>query len=558
MNSPNHFRMFDENAEYRSPPDLATLGRVPAVPIADIEANLTLEKDQQATVVAATVICAEGAPWSATVTAVAGGRRAGFLTELAVVPGDVMTLRVSADGVDHAFAGVVSEVVATPSYEGMQLEVQIVPAVKTLDGSPRWRRFLGRSVGDIVEELLAPVRSRFGSGWRSRDVDVEQLVPDTLQAGETDFQFLIRLLAERALRLAFPTGDDDSSRTAGIVVVSKGDFSECSQSVETPIIAMMQRKILCSKDSTHYGRDQNDEQGVAVKLHASAHALDAVPGARFEAEEQHWRVVRTRMNYSASAGGGGNGWVRLEAVPQDAPSVAPAPARPTVPTVFRAIVVGPTAGAPSVDSRGRVRVRFAWEEGEDFEGSETWLPLTQACAGSGWGLGGYPLVGDHVLVAFAAGDPDEPFVAARVHDPNQPLPEPPAGLGLDSVQRGELSGLLTKPLGPGGGDGHAILFSDRQGESRLAVYAAGEFFEKVDGRRESKVAGDDVASVAGAITRHSEESMELAAGRAAISMSADGRVQINADQLELTASSGAVVRLDETGVTINGTLVRIN
>ena len=97
--------------------------------------------------------------------------------------------------------------------------------------------------------------------------------------------------------------------------------------------------------------------------------------------------------------------------------------KPIVHGLQCATVVGPSGQEIHTDEFGRVRVQFPWDrEGKKDEGSSCWLRVNQGWGGMGYGMIVLPRIGQEVLVGFAEGDPDLPFVMGRVYNAVQQVP----------------------------------------------------------------------------------------------------------------------------------------
>ncbi len=111
---------------------------------------------------------------------------------------------------------------------------------------------------------------------------------------------------------------------------------------------------------------------------------------------------------------------------EDGYAPPPITARPRIPGVQSAVVVGPKGEEIYTDEYGRVRVQFQWDrEGKgvsDGEASSTWMRVAQAWAGKRWGMMNIPRIGHEVLVRYYDGNPDHPVVGGRVHNKIQPVP----------------------------------------------------------------------------------------------------------------------------------------
>jgi type VI secretion system secreted protein VgrG len=160
------------------------------------------------------------------------------------------------------------------------------------------------------------------------------------------------------------------------------------------------------------------------------------------------------------------------------------PARKTPKTVVHglqsAIVTGPEGREVFTDEHGRVRVQFPWhwEDGRDGQGS-CWIRVSQAWAGAGFGLWTVPRVGQEVLVAFLAGDPEEPVIVGRAGNAHNPPPYALPANDTKSVWRSRST--------PGGDGFNEISFEDKKGEERL--------YERAEKDKESLIKNDERIAV---------------------------------------------------------------
>jgi type VI secretion system secreted protein VgrG len=252
------------------------------------------------------------------------------------------------------------------------------------------------------------------------------------------------------------------------------------------------------------------------------------------------------------------------------------------------VVVGPPGEEIHTDEHGRVRVRFPWDrlDGHD-EQSSCWLRVSQVWAGAGHGMMALPRVGQEVLVAFLEGDPDQPIVVGRLANALNPqplkLPEQrtqsvwrssssPGGEGFNELRFEDKKGaelvalraerVLRTEVGLDealavhrnrvksvGGDesarteGRAIAYVGR--DAHLTVEE--EMRERVGGSRSVTVEGDLHERVGGVVALEAGGTLHLKAGQAIV---------IEAGDVTLR-SPGGFVRIDGSGVTIDGGAVRI-
>jgi type VI secretion system secreted protein VgrG len=92
------------------------------------------------------------------------------------------------------------------------------------------------------------------------------------------------------------------------------------------------------------------------------------------------------------------------------------------------MVVGPAGEEIYVDKYSRVKVQFHWDrEGNRDENSSCWIRVSQNWAGKRWGGIFIPRIGQEVIVDFLEGDPDQPIITGRGYNgesmPPYELPE---------------------------------------------------------------------------------------------------------------------------------------
>ncbi len=118
----------------------------------------------------------------------------------------------------------------------------------------------------------------------------------------------------------------------------------------------------------------------------------------------------------------------------------------------------------SVDALGRVKVLFHWDERDSMTGDVTrFVRVSQAWAGAGFGFTMLPRRGDEVVVAYLDGDPDEPIIVGRVHNATH---MPPIDLPKHKTQSSWKS--RSTPGGPGFNE---IMMEDQKGAELLRMRA---------------------------------------------------------------------------------------
>lgn len=217
--------------------------------------------------------------------------------------------------------------------------------------------------------------------------------------------------------------------------------------------------------------------------------------------------------------------------------------------------------------RGRVKVRHAWMS----EGTETaWIRVAAPGAGNGRGLGWLPHVGDEVVVAAVAGDPEHPVVLGALwngvdkaaHSPGRTHLVTPGGNALTLIEgkagedkevvelhtRAGKTGVQLAAKGPTGVptvtvfSGGDISIEAPQGEVRITAKRMTTIVE-TDVKREVK--GTVTDKVTGAVTLTTDARLAMKAGEVAVY--ATGALTAHADGVQTV--HGKPIRLNPTGAT---------
>ncbi len=281
--------------------------------------------------------------------------------------------------------------------------------------------------------------------------------------------------------------------------------------------------------------------------------------------------------------------------PYRAPRITP---KPVVQGPQTAIVVGPKGEEIYTDQYGRVKCQFHWDRhGSADQDSSCWIRVAQNWAGKKWGSFNLPRIGQEVIVDFLEGDPDQPIITGRVYNGAN---MPPYGLP-DKKMVSTLKSLST----PGGGGFNEIRLDDTKDKEQIFIHGQynqdvriendslewigndrhlivknnqfeqvdsdkhltikGSQKEKVGGDKHQQVKGDHNQKVSGALSINVTQDIQektgqkyaLQAGQE-IHLKAGMKVVIEAG-MELTIkASGGFIKIDSSGVTIQGTMVKIN
>ena len=286
--------------------------------------------------------------------------------------------------------------------------------------------------------------------------------------------------------------------------------------------------------------------------------------------------------------------------------------KPTIQGTQTAVVVGPSGKEIFTDKYGRVKVQFHWDrEGQNDPDSSCWIRVGQIWAGKRWGASFWPRVGQEVIVAFEEGDPDQPVIVGSLYNADQ-MP-PYLGEGPDPKHKNDnkVSGIKSNTT-PGGQGYNEIRFDDTKDKEQIFIHAQrsmdvrvggsytttaggsvnftnggvdkngnkygdckqlvnkdyhlhvkGDSFVMTDGKESHIVGGDafDWYRASHRTTVASEEFLEaptiIHEGGQTISLKAP-TIILDAGQKVSIKGPGGYILIDSAGVTISGTIVKIN
>ncbi|NJK31456.1 MAG: type VI secretion system tip protein VgrG [Deltaproteobacteria bacterium] len=139
-------------------------------------------------------------------------------------------------------------------------------------------------------------------------------------------------------------------------------------------------------------------------------------------------------------------------------------ARPRMPSVQTATVVGPDGEEIHTDEHGRIKVQFHWDRAKHYdERASCFLRVVQPWAGNGWGCLFLPRIGMEVTVTFVDGDPDRPIVTGCLYNGEH---RPPYGLPDEKTKS-----TIKSDSSPGGGGFNELRFEDAAGSEEIFVHA---------------------------------------------------------------------------------------
>lgn len=190
------------------------------------------------------------------------------------------------------------------------------------------------------------------------------------------------------------------------------------------------------------------------------------------------------------------------------------------------------------DPQTQVKVKFLW----DTEQASCMVRVAQSYAGKNWGAVFVPRVGQEVIVEFIGGDPDRPLITGSVYNATNKAPQyskTQSGFKTESSAFNEFrfddKGGSEEIYMEAGKDHNYLVHNDQTGtvENNQAL--------TVLVNRDVKVDGDQSHLVKGNISKTSKKS-----------------ISIEASQEILLKVGGNTITIDQSGISVKGTTVKIN
>jgi type VI secretion system secreted protein VgrG len=286
-------------------------------------------------------------------------------------------------------------------------------------------------------------------------------------------------------------------------------------------------------------------------------------------------------DYRSGAGGGFHYHNAFTCAPAQLPfRPARLTPKPVVHGTQTAVVVGLPGEEIFTDKYGRVKVQFHWDrEGKNNADSSCWCRVGTLWAGKQWGAIHIPRVGQEVIVAFEEGDPDRPIVVGSVYNaemmPPYKLPDHKTQSGIKS--RSSLRGTEE--------NFNEFCFEDKKGEELVYLRAEKDYTLAVEhdeahwvGNDRTKTVDNDETTTVGnnrtetvekgnekitikkgnrdVLIEMGNETLLIKMGNQTTKLNM-GKSETEAMQsIELKVGQSSV-KLDQTGVTIKGMLIKI-
>jgi type VI secretion system secreted protein VgrG len=254
--------------------------------------------------------------------------------------------------------------------------------------------------------------------------------------------------------------------------------------------------------------------------------------------------------------------------------------------VQTAIVTGPEGEEIFPDQYGRVKVQFHWDrEGRCDENTTCWIRASQGWAGGQFGTLAIPRIGQEVLVTFLEGDPDRPVITGRVFNSRNPVPYPlPANKTRTVFKSMSTPGAEGEPRGF-----NELRIEDKKGQEEIYAHAEkdvnvyikndwkehilrdqhrtidnfsysivkGEDHQTVHKDRKVELLSDDHLTVKGNSHCKITEKWLVRSGDET-HLKSDIKTIIEAGTELTIMAGGSFIKIDPSGVSINGAKIKLN
>jgi type VI secretion system secreted protein VgrG len=228
--------------------------------------------------------------------------------------------------------------------------------------------------------------------------------------------------------------------------------------------------------------------------------------------------------------------------------------------VQTAIVTGPEGEEIFPDQYGRVKVQFHWDrKGRRDENTTCWIRASQGWAGGQFGTLAIPRIGQEVLVTFLEGDPDRPVITGRVFNSRNPVPYPlPANKTRTVFKSMSTPGIEGEKRGF-----NELRIEDKKGQEEIYAHAEKdvnvyvEDHQTVHKDRKIELLSDDHLTVKGNSHRKITEKWLVRTG-AETHLKSDIKTVLEAGTELTIMAGGSFIKLDPSGVSINGAKIRLN
>ena len=247
-----------------------------------------------------------------------------------------------------------------------------------------------------------------------------------------------------------------------------------------------------------------------------------------------------------------------------------------------AVVTGPAGEEVHCDKYGCVKVQFHWDrEGQADDKTSCWMRVSSSWAGDRYGGIAIPRIGMEVLITFLEGDPDQPVISGCLYHKENQVPYP--------LPANKTRTVFKTLSSPGGGGFNELRIEDKKGVEQIFIHAQKDWDENIEHDQKIRVGNERHDTVEkNTYTELKAEEHRTTHGDRKVEVRTDDHLTIAQDQhvklgtaqltkagkeihlkagekivieagMELTVKAGgSFIKLDPSGITITGPMVKVN
>lgn len=165
----------------------------------------------------------------------------------------------------------------------------------------------------------------------------------------------------------------------------------------------------------------------------------------------------------------------FDVIPKSEPYRAPQDTPwPEIAGLQTAVVTGPSGEEIYTDKYGRIKVQFHWDRlGKKDDKTTCWVRVVMPWTGKNWGMYSIPRIGQEVVIQFEEGDPDRPICTGMLYNAET---MPPYALPANMTQ----TGIVTRSTKSGSADTfNELVFEDKKDAEFVRLQSEKDYKETI-------------------------------------------------------------------------------
>ncbi|OEE10260.1 type VI secretion system tip protein TssI/VgrG [Aliivibrio fischeri] len=429
------------------------------------------------------------------------------------------------------------------SFRFSTYRLSLVPVFSLLSLRHNYQIFQHKPVHDIISEIY----SKAGILNHHYEIElhhVHECRDYCVQYGETDTQFIQRLMAEEGLisyfehtesqsKLIISDGKETHTNLPELEFMPENGMAQESdviyslakeQNIQTGKYSIKDyafhqpKQIIKAEKSSEQKENTASEEALEcydyqalnqanlylerkrtnqIVLHGESDSSQLIPGyfqpiSHHPIEEWNANWLITSVNYEGRqpqvleelAEGTSHFESRFQCIPWSVPYRLAKIEKPRIHNIDTAIVTGPENEEIYCDEYGRVKVQFHWDRnGQADEKTSCWLRTSQGWAGNQYGQFVLPRIGHEVIVSFIQGDPDKPIITGSLYNGDN---KPPYTLPEHKTRS-----TFKTSSSIGADNFNELRFEDKKASEQIYIHAVKDMDSQIQNNRTSEIFNDD-------------------------------------------------------------------